>query len=60
MQEIPVHRHGVSSFSFQSGKLTWPASTADFRERRERPSAERENTKLTLTVSKNTKRNVNA
>lgn len=43
VQEIPVHRHGLASFSFQSEKADAPSeSTADFRERSERPSEVRE------------------
>lgn len=47
-QEIPDQAHGVRSPSFQSENAP-PAegwSTADFRERRARPSEERESAKL--------------
>lgn len=50
MQEMPVQLQGVGSSSFQSGKGEPPddCSTADFKERSERPSGEREMVRLVL------------
>ena len=42
MQEMPVHRHGEASESLQSEKAEVDRSTADLRERRERPSGVRD------------------
>lgn len=57
-QAIPVHRHGVSSSSFQSEKAEAPSeSTADFRERRERPSEERENVQFRFVTNSRNRKN---
>lgn len=56
MQDTPVQLQGVSSSSFQSDKVE-ELSTADLRERSERPSGESERVKINKLNRRNNNRN---